>query len=101
MRHAYFIGLAALLLSLPAGPSAQAQSPSGPGTSAPRIEWEVKNRFRLFRNETDFQRHVAAARNDGVLGAEHRLAISSDGRGWARDVEIGRASCRERVLTDV
>lgn len=49
------------------------------------IEWEVKNRFRLFRNESDFQRHVAAYRNDGVLGAEDRLEQESDGRGWARD----------------
>jgi lysophospholipase L1-like esterase len=66
-------------------PAAHAQG-GGPSASAPRIEWEVKNRFRLFRNETDFQRHVAATRNDGVLGAERRLAISSDGRGWARDI---------------
>src|SRR5262245_33177275 len=65
--------------------AAHAQGGS-PTASTPRIEWEVKNRFRLFRNETDFQRHVAATRNDGVLGAERRLAISSDGRGWARDV---------------
>src|SRR5262245_16296760 len=50
-----------------------------------RIEWEVKNRFRLFRNEADFQRHVAAARGNGVLTAERRLARESDGRGWARD----------------
>src|SRR3954452_25087525 len=49
------------------------------------IEWEVKNRFRLFRSDADFQRHVAAHRNDGVLGAEERLARESDGRGWARD----------------
>ena len=49
------------------------------------IEWEVKNRFRLFRSDADFQRHVAAQRNDGVLGAEDRLARESDGRGWARD----------------
>jgi hypothetical protein len=66
-------------------PAAQAQGVSPPA-SAPRIEWEVKHRFRLFRNESDFQRHVAATRNDGVLGAERRLEISSDGRGWARDV---------------
>src|SRR5215472_11421131 len=64
-------------------PTAQAQ---GVSPAAPRIEWEVKHRFRLFRNESDFQRHVAATRNDGVLGAERRLEISSDGRGWARDV---------------
>src|SRR3954451_22987742 len=50
-----------------------------------RIDWEVKNRFRLFRNETDFQRHVAAWRGDGVLAAEARLEQRADGRGWARD----------------
>jgi lysophospholipase L1-like esterase len=48
-----------------------------------RIAWEVKNRFRLFRNEADFERHVAAHRGDGVLAAEHRLAVASNGRGWA------------------
>jgi hypothetical protein len=51
-----------------------------------RIEWEVKNRFRLFKNEADFRRHVAAARGDGVLAAERRLAMASDGHGWARDM---------------
>jgi len=50
-----------------------------------RIEWEVKNRFRLFRDEADFQRHVAAYAGDGVLAAEERMARASDGRGWARD----------------
>src|SRR5215510_1410680 len=72
--------LAALLLPLVPG-SASAQAPAG----QPRIEWEVKNRFRLFRNEADFQRHVASWRNDGVLGSEQRLAIESGGLGWARD----------------
>ena len=51
-----------------------------------RIEWEVKNRFRLFRNEADFRRHAAATRGDGVLAAEQRLARATDGRGWARDM---------------
>ena len=73
--------LTALLLPLAADSSAFAQTQA----AKPRIEWEVKNRFRLFRSEADFQRHVAAWRNDGVLGAERRLAIDSDGRGWARD----------------
>ena len=73
--------LIALLLSPVAGTSALAQAPG----VKPRIEWEVKNRFRLFRSETDFQRHVASWRNDGALGSEQRLAIESDGRGWARD----------------
>ncbi|HEV3395124.1 MAG TPA: hypothetical protein VG100_03215, partial [Xanthobacteraceae bacterium] len=53
-------------------------------SDAPRIEWEVKNRFRLFRSERDFQRHVAAYRADGVLAAEHRLERDTGGRGWAR-----------------
>jgi hypothetical protein len=74
--------LAALLLPLVAESTALAQSP---GAGRPRIEWEVKNRFRLFRSETDFQRHVASWRNDGALGSERRLSLESDGRGWARD----------------
>jgi hypothetical protein len=53
-------------------------------SDAPRIEWEVKNRFRLFRSERDFQRHVAAYRADGVLAAERRLERDTGGRGWAR-----------------
>ncbi|MGH8734512.1 MAG: hypothetical protein ACREVB_12565, partial [Burkholderiales bacterium] len=73
--------LTALLLPLVPETSAYAQAPG----AKPRIEWEVKNRFRLFRSEADFQRHVASWRNDGVLGSEQRLAIESDGRGWARD----------------
>src|SRR5215475_4708525 len=52
----------------------------------PRIEWEVKNRFRLFRSEADFERHVDATRHGGVLAAERLLAKDSDGRGWARDI---------------
>jgi hypothetical protein len=78
-----FLGTAAVLLSVWCGDGARAEVRSG-GTL--RIEWEVKNRFRLFRNEADFQRHVAAARGDGVLAAERRLARETDGRGWARDV---------------
>jgi lysophospholipase L1-like esterase len=54
-----------------------------------RIVWEVKNRFRLFRNEADFERHVAAHRGDGVLASEHRLAAATNGRGWARDMLDG------------
>ena len=73
--------LTALLLPLVPDASALAQTAG----AKPRIEWEVKNRFRLFRSEADFQRHVASWRNDGVLGSEQRLAIESDGRGWARD----------------
>src|SRR5262249_6494 len=72
-----------LLSSTWGGTPVYAQPATG---AAPDIEWEVKNRFRLFRNEADFQRHVAAAHGDGVLAAERRLASESDGRGWARDL---------------
>lgn len=51
-----------------------------------RIEWQVRNRFRLFRMEADFQRHVAAHRAGGVLAAERLLARDTDGRGWAKDM---------------
>jgi len=81
MRHLRILSATALLLMSWFGQPALAQSRDG----GLRIEWEVKNRFRLFRSEADFQRHVAAYRNDGVLAAEQRLASESDGRGWARD----------------
>ena len=77
------IGIATLLFSDLCADGARAELRTD-GTL--RIEWEVKNRFRLFRHEADFQRHVAAAHGDGVLAAERRLARATDGRGWARDV---------------
>jgi lysophospholipase L1-like esterase len=90
MRRLPIAGLIAVLLlpvwwAQPAHAQARTASPL-------HVEWEVKNRFRLFRNEADFQRHVAAAR-DGILAAERRLARESDGRGWARDTV-------ERLCTD-
>src|SRR5262245_29897432 len=82
MRPFFVVGFL-LLCSTWGGHAVHAQPAAG---AAPHIEWEVKNRFRLFRNEADFQRHVAAAHGDGVLAAERRLASESDGRGWARDL---------------
>lgn len=49
-----------------------------------RIVWEVRNRFRLFRREADFVKHVAALGLKSVLAAEQQMANESDGRGWAR-----------------
>jgi lysophospholipase L1-like esterase len=60
----------------------QTQPPAG--ASELRVVWEVKNRFRLFRDENDFLRHVSADRGDGLLAAEQRLAKGPEGRGWAR-----------------
>jgi len=65
-----------------ASPASAQEKPAG----ELRIVWEVKNRFRLFRNDADFQRHAVSMRNDGVLGSEARLAEASDGRGWAGDL---------------
>ncbi len=56
------------------------------GTGDFHIVWEVKNRFRLFRNEADFLRLAAASRGDGILAAELRLERATDGYGWAKDV---------------
>ncbi len=90
MRSLFVVGF--LLVFSTWGQAVHAQPAAG---AAPHIEWEVKNRFRLFRNEADFQRHVAAMRSDGVLAAERRLASETDGRGWARDM-IERL-CVDRV----
>jgi hypothetical protein len=81
MRAVFFIGV--LLLTAWPGQPAWSQ---GRSSGVLRIEWEVKSRFRLFRNEADFLHHVSAARGESVLVAEQRLARESDGRGWARDL---------------
>jgi hypothetical protein len=56
------------------------------GTGDFHITWEVKNRFRLFRNEADFQHQVQASQGETVLATERRLERDSDGLGWAKDV---------------
>jgi len=66
---------------------AQAQTP--PADSGIQISWEVRNRFRLFREERDFELHVDALAGRSILGAEDALEIQSDGRGWARNA-VGR-----------
>src|SRR5215468_2092117 len=48
------------------------------------ITWEVMNRFRLFRDDRDFRRHVDAQSGRSVLDAEQDLAEATEGRGWAR-----------------
>jgi lysophospholipase L1-like esterase len=51
-----------------------------------QISWEVRNRFRLFREERDFLLHVESARNRSILASEQSLEVQSDGRGWARNM---------------
>lgn len=93
MRHIVVAASVALLvLAGFAFPAAAQISP--PGTASPdavpsappsvSIDWEVKNRFRLFRRDADFQRHVAAGKAGSLLAAEDLLERNTDGRGWAQ-----------------
>ena len=56
-------------------------APDGPM----QISWEVRNRFRLFREERDFLLHTESSRGRSILGSEQALELQSDGRGWARN----------------
>ena len=51
-----------------------------------QISWEVRNRFRLFREERDFLLHAESLRRGSVLASEQALEVQSDGRGWARNI---------------
>jgi hypothetical protein len=96
-RSSIIAACAGVVLLGASGEFASAQlalTPPDAVTSAPlpepavgvTIEWRVRNRFRLFREERDFERHVAAQLGRSVLAAEQTLALESDGRGWARDM---------------
>jgi hypothetical protein len=77
------LALAALFMNMSALPAFRAEAQ----TAGPlQISWEVRNRFRLFREERDFALHVDAARGRTVLASEQILGVQSDGRGWARNV---------------
>jgi len=54
--------------------------------SALQITWEVRNRFRLFREERDFQLHAENLRGRSILAAEDSLEVQGEGRGWARNM---------------
>jgi lysophospholipase L1-like esterase len=83
--HIRSIILGALLVgalgALPAQWAAAQGAPDGPM----QISWEVRNRFRLFREERDFLLHTDSARGRSILGSEQALELQSDGRGWARN----------------
>jgi lysophospholipase L1-like esterase len=74
--------LAGTLLALPMR-WAQAQTA---GDAALQISWEVRNRFRLFREERDFLLHAESAKDRSILASEQALELQSDGRGWARNM---------------
>jgi lysophospholipase L1-like esterase len=75
-----------ILVVLIAAASPDEASAQPVDASSLHIVWEAKNRFRLFRKDSDFQRQEAASRGDGILAAEQRLERDSDGLGWAQDV---------------
>src|SRR5277367_4656719 len=84
MRSLLVLGFGiGILLGLAPGDAAFAQLA---GTGDFHIQWEVKNRFRLFKSEADFQRLAAENRGDGILAQERRLENDTDGQGWAKDV---------------
>ena len=84
MRPGFSVRLVALLLAL--SPYAiPSQSSAQPSTRV-SITWEVKNRFRLFKNEDDFQYMARFHSGGGVLAAETALAADTHGNGWARRV---------------
>jgi lysophospholipase L1-like esterase len=85
------LALLATLAALPA--HAQAPPPLQIAPAVPQsvtdgsmqISWQVRNRFRLFREERDFLLHAESMRGGSVLASEQTLEIQSDGRGWARN----------------
>jgi lysophospholipase L1-like esterase len=77
--------LAGALLALPAPPAAAQAAPAADAPTL-QISWEVRNRFRLFREERDFQLHAESLRGYSVLASEDALEVQSDGRGWARNM---------------
>jgi hypothetical protein len=91
MRHRFLAPLvaagAAFLSVCATGRPAISQPAAAPADV--RIVWEVKNRFRLFREERDFLLHAEALQGRSVLAAEQYLALGSEGRGWARNM-LGR-----------
>jgi lysophospholipase L1-like esterase len=78
-----FLCLATAAFAPPRPAAAQVPAPSG---AAVQISWEVRNRFRLFREERDFLLHAEALAGQSILAAEQALAVRSDGRGWARNI---------------
>jgi len=92
VRRLSIVIAAAAAIGMAGGASAPAAAQAAPeGGAAPApaadaglIRWEVRNRFRLFRDARDFERQAAALRSGSVLAAERSLAAETDGRGWAR-----------------
>src|SRR4030088_1491618 len=77
------IACALLMGALAALPAQWAAAQTGPDAPI-QISWEVRNRFRLFREERDFLLHTDSARGRSILASEQALPRHSGARGWAR-----------------
>ena len=95
--HFRFLVASALLVggltALPLQTAVAQRSPDpapNAGAAAPdahvQISWEVRNRFRLFREERDFLLHSDSQRDRSVLASEQELELRGEGRGWARNM---------------
>jgi lysophospholipase L1-like esterase len=69
----------------PAAVQTAPEAAQGAPDAPMQISWEVRNRFRLFREERDFLLHSDSARGRSILASEQALELQSDGRGWARN----------------
>jgi lysophospholipase L1-like esterase len=93
MRVKSVVGVVAILFALlPFVLSAPGFGQAAPGSTLTpgitvtppiTIKWEVKSRFRLFKNEDDFEYMVRFHGHDGVLADETVLAGETKGIGWA------------------
>jgi lysophospholipase L1-like esterase len=81
----WIIACALLAEVLAALPMQRAEAQTAPD-AALQISWEVRNRFRLFREERDFLLHAESAKDRSILASEQALELQSDGRGWARNM---------------
>jgi hypothetical protein len=73
------------LVPAPLSPQTAPAPMQGAPDARLQISWEVRNRFRLFREERDFLLHSEAGRAGTILASEQALELQSDGRGWARN----------------
>src|SRR3979411_318201 len=83
--HLRSIIACALLMGVLAALPAQWAAAQGAPDAPLQISWEVRNRFRLFREERDFLLHTDSSRGRSILASEQALELQSDGRGWARN----------------
>jgi lysophospholipase L1-like esterase len=75
----------AAVQTAPAAVQTAPEAAQGARDAPMQISWEVRNRFRLFREERDFLLHSDSARGRSILASEQALELQSDGRGWARN----------------